>query len=106
MLLSLLNHQLYESTPMAKYATLFLAIYDGATRRLTYANGGHLPPILISEDGSAQLLTCGGTVVGLFDNLSFPEATVQLRTGDILLLRTATESPNRKTTMASLVKVA
>jgi sigma-B regulation protein RsbU (phosphoserine phosphatase) len=85
MLLTLLNHQLYESTPAAKYATLFLGIYDGPTRRLTYANGGHLPPILISEDGSSQLLSCGGTVVGLFDNLSFPEATVQLRPGDVLV---------------------
>ncbi len=84
-LLTLLNHQLYESTPAAKYATLFLGIYDGATRQLTYSNGGHLPPTLISEDGSTQLLDCGGTVVGLFDNLSFPEATVQLRPGDVLV---------------------
>ena len=84
-LLTLLNHQLYESTPDAKYATLFLGIYDGETRRLTYSNGGHLPPILLSEDGSSQLLSCGGTVVGLFDNLSFPEATVQLRRGDVLV---------------------
>jgi sigma-B regulation protein RsbU (phosphoserine phosphatase) len=84
-LLTLLNHQLYESTPSAKYATLFLGIYDGATRRFTYSNGGHLPPILISEDGSSQLLSCGGTVVGLFDNLSFPEATAQLRPGDVLV---------------------
>jgi phosphoserine phosphatase RsbU/P len=84
-LLALLNHQLYESTPAAKYATLFLGIYDGATRQLTYSNGGHLPPILISEDGSSQLLSCGGTVVGLFDNLSFPEATIQLRPGEVLV---------------------
>lgn len=84
-LLTLLNHQLYESTPSAKYATLFLGIYDGVTRQLTYSNGGHLPPILISEDGSSRLLDCGGTVVGLFDNLSFPEATVQLRPGDVLV---------------------
>jgi sigma-B regulation protein RsbU (phosphoserine phosphatase) len=84
-LLALLNHQLYESTPDAKYATLLLGIYDGATRKFTYANGGHLPPILISEDGSFQLLSCGGTVVGLFDNLSFPEATIQLRPGDVLV---------------------
>jgi sigma-B regulation protein RsbU (phosphoserine phosphatase) len=87
-LLTLLNHQLYESTPEAKYATLFLGTYDGATRRLTYTNGGHLPPILISEDGSSQLLSCGGTVVGLFDNVSFPEATVQLRPGDVLVAYT------------------
>ncbi len=84
-LLSLLNHQLYENTPDAKYATLLLGIYDGPSRRFTYANGGHLPPILISEDGSSQLLSCGGTVVGLFDNLSFPEATIQLRPGDLLV---------------------
>ena len=84
-LIGLLNHQLYQSTPDAKYATLFLGVYDGASRRLTYCNGGHLPPVLLSEDGSAQLLSCGGTVVGLLDNMDFPEATVQLRRGDLLI---------------------
>ena len=87
-LLGLLNHQLYQTTPDAKYATLFLAIYDGSSRRLTYSNGGHLPPILMSGDGSAQLLACGGTVVGLLDNMHFPEATVELRRGDLLIAYT------------------
>jgi sigma-B regulation protein RsbU (phosphoserine phosphatase) len=84
-LIGLLNHQLYESTPDAKYATLFLGIYDSDNRRITYCNGGHLPPILLSEDGSTQLLDCGGSVVGLLDNLDFREATVQLRPGDLLV---------------------
>ena len=84
-LLGLLNHQLYESTPSEKYATLFLANYDGATRRLTYSNGGHLPPIIISQDGAIRRLDQGGTVVGLFDALSFEEASVVLRPGDIFL---------------------
>jgi phosphoserine phosphatase RsbU/P len=85
LLLSLLNHQLYESTPQEKYATLFLGIYDGRTRKLTYSNGGHLPPIVISEDGSLRRLEQGGTVVGLFDNLSFDEASVNLKAGDIIM---------------------
>ena len=84
-LLSLLNHQLYQSTPMEKYATLFLGIYDGSNRQLTYTNGGHLPPILLAQDGSSTRLDCSGTVIGLFDNLQFPEATVQLRRGDIFI---------------------
>jgi sigma-B regulation protein RsbU (phosphoserine phosphatase) len=84
-LLGLLNHQLYESTPQAKYATLFLGMYDGLDRRLTYSNAGHLPPILLSEDGSCQYLTCGGTVVGLFPDVQYPEATVQLQRGDIFI---------------------
>jgi phosphoserine phosphatase RsbU/P len=85
LLLSLLNHQLYESTPQEKYATLFLAIYDGRSRKLTYSNGGHLPPIVISEDGSLRRLEQGGTVVGLFDNLTFDEASVHLKAGDIIM---------------------
>ncbi len=84
-LLGLLNHQLYESTPQEKYATLFLGIYDASDRRLTYSNAGHLPPVLLSEDGSSQYLTCGGTVIGLFPNVNYPEATVQLRRGDIFV---------------------
>jgi sigma-B regulation protein RsbU (phosphoserine phosphatase) len=84
-LLALLNHQLYESTPQEKYATLFLGIYDGSAHRLTYSNGGHLPPILISEDGSVERLSCGGTVVGLFDDMSFPDTAVELRAGDLFV---------------------
>jgi len=55
----LLNHQLYESTPPEKYATLFLGIYDGRSHQLTYSNGGHLPPILISENGAVRRLEAG-----------------------------------------------
>jgi sigma-B regulation protein RsbU (phosphoserine phosphatase) len=84
-LLSLLNHQLYQSTPPEKYATLFLGIYDGAQRVLTYSNGGHLPPIIMSEDGSIRRLECGGTVVGLFDHRSYDEGSVQFRRGEIFL---------------------
>ena len=84
-LLSLLNHQLFESTPQEKYATLFLGIYDGRSRRLTYSNGGHLPPILISKDGSVRRLEAGGTVVGLFDNMSYDEGSVEMHPGEIFL---------------------
>jgi phosphoserine phosphatase RsbU/P len=84
-LLGLLNHQLYESTPPEKYATLFLAIYDGRSRHLTYSNGGHLPPILIGRDGAVRRLEAGGTVVGLFDNMTYDEGAVEMHPGEIFL---------------------
>ena len=84
-LLSLLNHQLYESTPPEKYATLFLGIYDGRSHRLTYSNGGHLPPILIGENGSVRRLEAGGTVVGLFDNMTYDEGSVEMQPGEIFV---------------------
>lgn len=84
-LLRLLNHQLFESTPPEKYATLFLGIYDGRLRRMTYSNGGHLPPVLISENGAISKLEAGGTVVGLFDNMSYDEGSIDMQPGDILV---------------------
>jgi sigma-B regulation protein RsbU (phosphoserine phosphatase) len=84
-LLGLLNHQLYESTPPEKYATLFLGIYDGRSHRLTYSNGGHLPPILIGRDGAVRRLEAGGTVVGLFENVAYDEGSVEMHAGEIFL---------------------
>jgi phosphoserine phosphatase RsbU/P len=84
-MLSLLNHQLYQSTPMEKYATLFLGMYEARDRTLTYSNGGHLPPIILGGDGSLRRLDRGGTVVGLFEQVSYDEATVQLHRGETFL---------------------
>jgi phosphoserine phosphatase RsbU/P len=84
-MLSQLNHQLYQSTPAEKYATLFLGLYDGLQRKLTYSNGGHLPPIILGEDGSVRRLEQGGTVIGLFDNRCYEESTVAMRRGEIFL---------------------
>lgn len=84
-LLALLNHQLYQSTPAEKYATLFLGFYDGRRRRLTYSNGGHLPPLILAGDGSLRRLGCGGTVVGLFDERTYDEGCEGLHEGEIFL---------------------
>ena len=84
-LLSLLNHQLYHSTPLEKYATLFLALYDGAQRSLSFSNAGHLPPVVLGNAGSIHRLGDGGTVVGLFDDMHYEEGFIQLRPGDIFL---------------------
>jgi len=84
-LLALLNHQLYESTPAEKYATLFLGIYNGGDHTLTYSNGGHLPPIIMGQNGSVRRLEVGGTVVGLFDKMAYEEGSVELRGGEIFL---------------------
>ena len=81
----LLNRHLYHSTSEEKYMTLFLGVYDGKSRKLTYSNAGHLPPILMALDGSIRRLDAGGLVIGLFDNISHEEQTVQLGQGEILL---------------------
>jgi sigma-B regulation protein RsbU (phosphoserine phosphatase) len=83
--LSLLNRQLYRSTPAEKYATLFLGVFDGRSRAFTYSNAGHLPPVILGHDGSLRRLDTPGLVVGLFDDQGYEERTIVLRPGDIFL---------------------
>ncbi|MBI1941215.1 MAG: SpoIIE family protein phosphatase, partial [Acidobacteria bacterium] len=79
-----LNRQLYESTSIEKYATFFCSIYDGNTRRLTYTNAGHLPPVVF-RSGGRERLKKGGTVVGLFSPVNYDEGEILLEPGDLLL---------------------
>jgi len=79
-----LNLQLYENTPREKYATFFFAVYDAASRSLTYTNAGHLPPVLFRR-GKVERLRVGGTVVGLFSPLTYEQAEIQIQPGDLLL---------------------
>jgi phosphoserine phosphatase RsbU/P len=84
-MLWLLNRHLFQSTQPEKYATLFLGFYDDINHRLTYSNAGHLPPIVLSTDGTVRRLENGGTVVGLFDDCHYEEETVELYPGDIFI---------------------
>ncbi|AXC09733.1 Serine phosphatase [Acidisarcina polymorpha] len=83
--LALLNRHLYRSTQPEKYATLFLAHYEGKGSRLTYSNGGQLPPLVLRGDRSVTRLDRGGTVVGLMDGMSYDEGTIHLTSGDIVI---------------------
>jgi sigma-B regulation protein RsbU (phosphoserine phosphatase) len=85
MLMATLNYQLYRSTPPEQYATMFLASYDAAGRLLTYSNAGHLPPYVIAGDGSVTQLDTSGTVVGLFDAMSYEESRIPMHPGDIFV---------------------
>lgn len=79
-----LNRQLYASTQTEKYATFFYAIYDGATRKLTFTNAGHPPPFYFHR-GKIERLETGGTVVGLFGPATYEQAVIQLEPGDMLV---------------------
>jgi sigma-B regulation protein RsbU (phosphoserine phosphatase) len=84
-ILWLLNRHLFHSTPAEKYATLFLGVYDGKRRELTYSNAGHLPPLLLSADGSLRKLDTGGTVIGLFEDAEYEQKCIQLATADLFV---------------------
>jgi sigma-B regulation protein RsbU (phosphoserine phosphatase) len=81
-----INAQLCRSTEANRFATLFLGLYEDATRTLRYTNAGHNAAILVQTDGSVERLSAGGTVVGAFDGASYEESRAILRPEALLLI--------------------
>ncbi len=84
-LMATLNYQLFRSTPAAKYATMFLASYDAQSQSLIYSNAGHLPPFVLCASGEVTRLETSGTVVGLFDGMTYEQSKIGMRPGDIFV---------------------
>ena len=89
------NQCIRERTSSNSFITAFVATLD-SRGRLCYSNAGHNPPLLIQSGGHVTELAEGTLPLGLLDNVSFPEATVQLGPGDLLVLYTdgLTDSEN------------
>ena len=81
---SRLNLQLYESTPREKYVTFFFAVYDAASRSLTYTNAGHLPPVLLRQ-GKVERLRGRGYGGRTFLSHALRAGGNQIQPGDLLL---------------------
>ncbi|MBI2150389.1 MAG: SpoIIE family protein phosphatase [Acidobacteria bacterium] len=83
-------------TCSGRFATLFYAVLDSAAGALRYTNAGHVPPILVRNDGAVLRLSEGGTVLGVFADAPYEEAQVTFETGDRLVLITdgITEAAN------------
>jgi sigma-B regulation protein RsbU (phosphoserine phosphatase) len=83
-LVARLNKHLFLNSSDDRYATFFYAVYDTDTRKLAYTNAGHLAPFYVC-DGQVIKLEEGGTVVGLFGDCEYTQATVQVAPGSLLV---------------------
>lgn len=66
-------------------ASLFLAKLDPFTGSLDYCSAGHPPALLLRADGSMELLSDGGPLLGVVPSPFFAQGSAQLRPGDALL---------------------
>jgi phosphoserine phosphatase RsbU/P len=82
------NRLLCRNMASGRFVTFCYARIDVATRRLTYANAGHNPPLLIRRDGSVERLSPGGTVLGVFPENAYEQGEFALGRGDRLVVYT------------------
>jgi phosphoserine phosphatase RsbU/P len=75
--LAKLNQLMLDGFPSGRFVTLIYAVLDPVKRALTFANAGHLPPLLVEKGNARFLDTDSGMPLGLGFG-SFSEVTVQL----------------------------
>lgn len=88
-LLTYLNDRLSRAyTRGGTFVTAFYAVLDPANRTLTYAAAGHNPPRLVRKHEVVSLDAVGSLPLGIMEDLSYEQSTVQLERGDLLVLYT------------------
>lgn len=70
------------------FVTMIYAIYDPASRRLSYTNAGHCFPMLFKPDGRYRTFESGGCFLGIMEFIDYESEELDIEPGDTLLLYT------------------
>jgi len=95
-----INHIYIHNINFATFVTVFFASLDPKIKVLSYANAGHNPPLVYRPSTDEMIwLKPTGAAVGLMEYFNVRPASVELVSGDILLLYTdgITEAINPQT---------
>ena len=82
------------------YVTLFLGVFDPATRGLSYVNAGHNPQFVLRPNQPIEKMEATGIPIGLLAGRGYAERKVNLASGDLLFFYTdgcvETENESRR----------
>lgn len=83
------NDVLNEDNDACMFVTMIYAVYDPSTGVMTYADGGHDPPLVVHADGSTtQLPVTEGVALGVLPGFDYLQDSYQLASGDSVVLYT------------------
>lgn len=84
-----LNDKVNDTAKGERFITLFVAKYNMVTKTFTYVNAGHNPPLVLTNDGSINMLKTGCTGLGMLEDLKkVKEGVVTIEPGTIILCYT------------------
>jgi HAMP domain-containing protein len=82
------NEFLHKSVEPGRFVTAFFGFLDATTGRFVYVSAGHNPPVLLRADGSVELLSEGGLILGIMPGSLFTSGVTTLGVGDLVALYT------------------
>ncbi|HVQ37700.1 MAG TPA: SpoIIE family protein phosphatase [Pyrinomonadaceae bacterium] len=81
------NRVVCDNIVSHRFITCFYALLDTQSKKLSYTNAGHCPPMLI-RNGECLRLKEGGPVLGIFPDRPYAQGEIELSSGDCLVLFT------------------
>jgi serine phosphatase RsbU (regulator of sigma subunit) len=83
-LVTRLNVQVCRHAPASRFITLFYAVFEPLTGKLTYVSAGHMPPLVLRRDGTCERLSDGGIALGMFERSTYTTGYVMLQPDDLI----------------------
>ncbi|SMP41559.1 SpoIIE family protein phosphatase [Anoxynatronum buryatiense] len=76
----------FSFTKYQHYFTIFYMVFNVETGELRYVRGAHPEPLLMRQDQTIETLNAYGTPIGFEFSQGYEEGTLQLQSGDRLLV--------------------
>jgi len=86
--LAALNRELSNLAQPERFVGLLCAVMDARLGRLQVANAGITPPLVLRADGTREVVTESGLLLGVSHQARYADALVHLGAGDVAVLHT------------------
>jgi sigma-B regulation protein RsbU (phosphoserine phosphatase) len=78
-----LNNSISSESTGGLFVTLSYVIFDRGNKKMAFSNGGHLPMVLVRQEGEPQLLSADeGMPVGVMDGIPYSRSEFSIQKGD------------------------
>ncbi len=107
-LLRQLNQLICERRIDGRFMTFCFATWRKPTRKLRIANAGQTQPFLMKQGGRCEQLKLVGFPLGLYDDITYEEWTLNLDRGDILVFHSdgLSEAPDSEGALFGIARLA
>jgi sigma-B regulation protein RsbU (phosphoserine phosphatase) len=107
-LLRQLNQLICERRIDGRFMTFCFATWRKPTRKLRIANAGQTQPFLMKQGGRCEQLKLVGFPLGLYDDITYEEWTLNLDRGDILVFHSdgLSEAPDSDGALFGIARLA
>ena len=82
------NAELCKNNKEGLFITAFIGVYDEKAKRLTCVRAGHEQPFLLRDGVAEKIGEESNALLGVFDDAPFISETLEIRSGDKILLYT------------------